>query len=133
MWTIISLILLFTSYLFYYVKKIILLNQFNPSTENLKNSLEHLLKRLRTYLTFYKRSYAILYPVYFCLGLMFGALDSGLDNFLQRLSQPKTIIFLVALSAIFFVCTIWVTNWYLRKLYGNHLDKLKELLEELKS
>jgi len=131
MWTIISLIVLFVSYLFYYVKKIILLNQFNPSTENLKNSIQHLLDRLTTYLNFYKKSYAILYPVYFCLGLLFGALESGLDNFLNRLSQPKTILLLVVMAGVFFVCTIWITNWYLRKLYGNHLDKLKELLNEL--
>jgi uncharacterized membrane protein len=131
MWTIISLIVLFVSYLFYYVKKIILLNRFDSSQENLKNSLQHLLDRLTTYLTFYKRSYAILYPVYFCLGLLFGALEKGLDDFLLRLSQPKTILYLVLLAALFFLMTIWITNWYLKKLYGNHLEKLKELLKEL--
>ena len=110
MWTIISLIILFVSYLFYYVKKIILLNQFNPSTENLKDGLQNLLERLTTYLNFYKRSYAILYPVYFCLGLLFGAMDRGLDDFLQRLSQPKTIIYLVVLAGVFFVFTIWITT-----------------------
>lgn len=132
MWTIISLIVLFVSYLFYYVKKILLLNRFDSSTENLKNSLQHLFDRLTTYLTFYKRSYAILYPVYFCLGLLFGALEKGLDDFLNRLSQPKTIVLLVSLAVVFFFCTVWITNWYLKKLYGNHLDKLKELLNELK-
>ena len=131
MWTIISLLVLFVSYLFYYVKKIILLNQFNPSTENLKNGLQNLLDRLTTYLNFYKRSYAILYPVYFCLGLLYGAMEQGLDEFLQRLSQPKVIIYLIVLAGVFFLFTIWITNWYLRKLYGNHLDKLKELLNEL--
>ncbi len=131
-WTIISLIVLFISYLFYYVKKIILLNQFNPSAENLKNGLQHLLERLTTYLNFYKRSYAILYPVYFCLGILFGAIDQGLDGFLHHMSQPKTILYVVLIAGIFFICSILVTNWYLRKLYGNHLDKLKELLNELK-
>jgi hypothetical protein len=131
MWTIISLLVLFGSYLFYYVKKILLLNQFNPSTENLKNGLQNLLDRLTTYLNFYKRSYAILYPVYFCLGLLYGAMEQGLDEFLQRLSQPKVIIYLILIAGVFFFFTIWLTNWYLRKLYGNHLDKLKELLNEL--
>jgi len=131
MWTIISLIVLFVSYLFYYVKKIVLLNKFDSSTENLKNSLQHLSERLTTYLNFYKKSYAILYPVYFCLGLLFGAMERGIDDFLHRLSQPKTILYLIVLAGIFFVCTILITNWYLKKLYGNHLDKLKELLNEL--
>lgn len=131
MWTLVSLIVLFISYLFYYVKKIILLNQFNSSTENLKDNLTHLLERLTTYLNFYKKSYAILYPVYFCLGLLFGAMERGMDNFILHVSQPKTILTLVALAVIFFLSTIWVTNWYLKKLYGNHLDKLKSLLNDL--
>jgi hypothetical protein len=131
MWTIVSLIVLFVSYLFYYVKKIILLNQFDSSAENLKNSLQHLFNRLTTYLTFYKRSYAILYPVYFCLGILFGALERGMDDFLHHMSQPKTILYLVLLAGVFFICTVLITNWYLKKLYGNHLDKLKELLNEL--
>ncbi|HEU5289594.1 MAG TPA: hypothetical protein VFU05_03050 [Cyclobacteriaceae bacterium] len=133
MWTIVSLIVLFVSYMFYYVKKIMLLNRFDSSKENLKNSLQHLLDRLTTYLTFYKRSYSILYPVYFCLGLLFGALEKGLDDFLYRLSQPKTVLYLVFLAGVFFLFTIWMTNWYLKKLYGNHLDKLKELLKELQT
>ena len=131
MWTIISLIILFISYLFYYVKKIILLNQFDPSSENLKNNLQNLLERLTVYLNFYKKSYAVLYPVYFCLGLLFGALERGMDDFLYHISQPKTILILIAIAGLFFLCTIWITNWYLKKLYGNHLDKLKDLLQEL--
>jgi hypothetical protein len=133
MWTIVSLIVLFVSYLFYYVKKILLLNRFDSSQENLKNSLQHLLERLTAYLTFYKRSYAILYPVYFFLGLMFGAVERGLDDFLHRLSQPKTILYLVFLAGVFFLFTMWITHWYLKKLYGNHIDKLKELLKELQA
>ncbi len=131
MWMIISLLILYVSYLFYYIKKIILLNQFNPSTENLKNSLQHLLERLTIYLNFYKKSYAILYPVYFCLGLFFGAMERGLDDFLHTLGQTKTILYLVLPTGIFFIASIIITNLYLRKLYGNHLDKLKELLNEL--
>lgn len=130
-WTIISLLVLFVSYLFYYVKKIILLNRFNSSADNLKENLQHLLERLSVYLNFYKRSYAILYPVYFILGLLFGALERGMDDFLHHMSQPKTILYVVGLAGIFFLCTMWLTNWYLKKLYGNHIEKLKQLLQEL--
>lgn len=131
MYTIVSLIILFVLYLIYYIKKIILLNEFDPSTETLKSSLQNLLDRLTTYLNFYKKSYAVLYPIYFCLGLLFGALERGMDDFLQHVSQPRTILYLILLAGVFFFTTIWITNWYLKKLYGNHLDKLKELLQEL--
>jgi len=132
MWTTISLLILFVSYLFYYVKKLILLNQFDPATENLKNGLHHLLERLTTYLKFYKRSFAILYPVYFCLGMLFGALEHGeMDIFLQKISQTKTLFYVILFAVLFFFCSVWLTNWYLKKLYGNHLNKLNELLKEL--
>jgi hypothetical protein len=131
MWTLVSLLVLLVSYLFYYVKKIILLNRVDLASENLKDNLMHLLTRLTTYLNFYKKSYAILYPLYFCLGLLFGALERGLDDFVHHLVQPKTMLYLLLLGGLFFLVSFWVTQWYLKKLYGNHLDKLRALLNEL--
>jgi sulfite exporter TauE/SafE len=132
MWTIVSLLVLLVSYLFYYVKKIMLLNRFDPAG-NLKENLLQILDRLTTYLTFYKRSYAILYPVYFLLGLLFGAIERGLDDFLSKVSEPKTLIILIALGVAFFFVSTWITNWYLKKLYGNNIEKLKSLLKDLEA
>lgn len=133
MWTIISLLILFAAYLFYYVKKLMLLGRFDASDGNMKNSLEGLYRKLNVYISFYRKSYAVLYPVYFFLGVFFGALETGLDGFLNRMRDPKTVVLLVALTGAFFVFTFIATNFYLRKLYGNHLTKLKELLDELHS
>lgn len=131
MWTIISMLLLFAAFLFYYVKKLLLLQRFDDSAENIKTNLRHLYERLTLYIIFYKRSYAVLFPVYFCLGILFGVIERGMDNFIDHVSQPKTIIILLVLAAAFFLCTGLITNFYLKKLYGNHLAKLKELLDEL--
>lgn len=131
MWTIISLLVLFMAYLFYYVKKLMLLGRFDSSDGNMKNNLENLYKKLSVYINFYRKSYAVLYPVYFFLGIFFGALDTGIDGFLDRMRDPKTVIVLVTIGSMFFVFTFIITNFYLKKLYGNHLAKLKELLDEL--
>jgi hypothetical protein len=131
MWTIISMLLLFAGFLFYYVKKLLLLQRFDDSADNIKNNLRHLYDRLTLYMSFYKRSYAVLFPVYFCLGILFGAMERGMDNFLDHVSQPKTILILVVLAAAFFFCTGFITNFYLKKLYGNHLTRLKKLLDDL--
>lgn len=131
MWTIISLLVLFVAYLFYYVKKLMLLGRFDASDGNMKSSLENLYQKLSIYINFYRKSYTILYPVYFFLGIFFGALDTGFEGFLGRMQNPKTVILLVLLAGGFFVFTFIFTNFYLKKLYGNHLAKLKELLEEL--
>ncbi|HMV09901.1 MAG TPA: hypothetical protein PK325_03275 [Cyclobacteriaceae bacterium] len=131
MWTIISLLVLFTAYLFYYVKKLLLLGRFDPSGENIKSSLENLHRKLTIYVNFYRKSYTVLYPVYFFLGLFLGALDTGLDGFLNRMRDPKTVITLIGVMGLFFVLGFIATHFYLKKLYGNHLLKLKELLTEL--
>jgi hypothetical protein len=107
------------------------LNQFKPGDDNLKANLEKLTASLGGYLKFYKRSYTILYPVYFGLGLLFGGLETGSDAFFQKLSNPKLIAGLFLLAITFFVVSRYFANWLLKKLYGNHLSKLNSLLQEL--
>ncbi|MBX2969755.1 MAG: hypothetical protein KF803_10330 [Cyclobacteriaceae bacterium] len=132
MWTILSLLVLLISYTLYYVKKIMLLNQYDSSTDNLKANLRHLLDRLDAYMKFYKRSYAILYPVFFVLGLLFGALESGFDRFIHKFENPLYTASFIILSIIFMVGVYTITNWYLKKLYGNHIEKLRTILDDLK-
>ena len=130
-WLIVSLLIMLVSYLFYYIKKITLLRKFDPSSENLKVTLKHLYDRLKIYFSFYKRSYAVLYPVYFILALLFGAIESGFEAFLHKFANFGFLMAFVLISAAFFVLIYRFTDWYLRKLYGDHIDKLQELLNEL--
>lgn len=131
MWTISALLVLLFSYSFFYVKKIILLNQYDPSSENLKANLTHLVHKLDVYIRFYRRSYAILYPVFFALGLLFGAIETGFERFIHKFEDPLYSASFVILSIVFMVGVYSITDWYLRKLYGNHIEKLKSLLREL--
>lgn len=130
-WTSGSMVVLFCLYSFYYYKKLNLLNRFDAN-ENLRANLTHLIESLNGYLKFYKRSYAILYPLYFFLALLFTAIEYGADGFLHRVSKPDVIASLVLFAAIFFACSTWLTKWYLNKLYGNHLKKLEAVLRELR-
>ena len=130
-WTSISFILMCLGATFYYVKKIILLNRFNPANENIRGNLISLIDNLTAYLKFYKRSYTVLYPVYFCLALLFGAIERGAEAFFENLMRPRTIILLTFMTGVLFFLSTWFANWYLKKLYGNHLDKLKNLLSDI--
>lgn len=132
-WTSVSILFLFVVYSFYYIKKILLLNQFQPGDDHLKANLEKLIENMSSYLNFYKRSYTLLYPVYFCLGLLFAALETGSDRFFETMSDPRTILYLLALAGVLYFLSTWFTSWYLEKLYGNHLRKLNLLLQELVS
>jgi hypothetical protein len=130
-WTSISILILFVLYSFYYVKKLRLLNRFYAGNDHLKANLEFLIKNLKGYLRFYKRSYSILYPLYFCLGLLFAAIEQGATGFLNRIMRPEILVTLLAGAIVFFLCSTRLTLWYLKKLYGTHLEKLEKLLKEL--
>lgn len=130
-WTILSLLILLVSYTIYYVKKIILLKQYDPSSENLKDNLKQLIQRLDLFMKFYKTSYAILFPVFFALGLLFGAIETGFDIFIHKFESPLYAFSFFILSIIFMVGVYTITNWYLKKLYGDHIEKLKSLLKEI--
>jgi hypothetical protein len=132
-WTSISILVLFVGYSFYYVKKLLLLANFDPGGGNIRVNLENLIGNLTGYLKFYKRSYTVLYPVYFSLGLLFAALERGTDEFIRIISRPSNITYLIVSASLFFVFSRWLTNWYLKKLYGNHLDKLKALLIDIQA
>jgi hypothetical protein len=130
-WTSISILILFSIYSFYYLKKLRLLNRFDPANDHLKANLQRLIQNLKGYLKFYKRSYSILYPVYFFLGLLFTAIEHGATGFVNKVSRPEIMITLLLGAGLFFICSTWLTSWYLKKLYGNHLEKLEGLLREL--
>lgn len=130
-WISVAILAVFVAYTFYYIKKLMLLNRFGGGDDNLKASLEKLIENLASYLRFYRRSYALLYPVYFLLALLFVGIERGIDEFVNILTKPKTIAYLLFLAGIFFVCSTWLVNWYLKKLYGRHLEKLQNLLNDL--
>jgi hypothetical protein len=130
-WISVSILLIFATYPFYYIKKLMLLHRFNGAHDNLKANLEKLISSLTNYLRFYERSYSVLYPVYFCLVLLFIGIERGLDEFIDSLTQPKTIAFLTFMAGVLFLLNKWVVSWLLKKLYGRHLEKLQGLLNDL--
>lgn len=130
-WTSIAILLMCLAYTIYYIKKIILLNRFDPAKENIRANLVSLIDKLTGYLRFYRRSYTILYPVFFCVGLLFGGLEGGADTFFDHIVKPRTIIYLTIMAVVLYLLSTWLVNWYLKKLYGNHLEKLKSLLNDI--
>jgi hypothetical protein len=132
-WTSISILMLFGVYSLYYVKKLRLLHQFDPGKDHIKANLKTLVGNLKGYLKFYRRSYALLYPIYIFLGLLFTAIEHGATGFLNMISRPNVVITLILGAGLFFLCSTWLTTWYLKKLYGNHLEKLESLLKELEA
>ncbi|HEY9488656.1 MAG TPA: hypothetical protein VIQ51_09995 [Chryseosolibacter sp.] len=130
-WTSICILVLFCGYTIYYIKQLQLLNRFDPGKGHIKANLKRLIQDLKGYLKFYKRSYSVLYPVFFFLGLLFAAIEHGTTGFYHKITRPEVFMILVPGAAAFFILSTSLTSWYLKKLYGNHLEKLEALLREL--
>ena len=134
-WTSISLLLMCLAYSIIYVKKLLFLNRFQALDGNLRDTISLLVQSLTSYIKFYKNSYAILYPVYFMLGILFSVIERGPEGYLEFLSKTSTLIYTLLVAAafagVFFFVSTMGANWYLKKLYGNHLEKLKNILNEL--
>jgi hypothetical protein len=129
-WTSISLLVMCIASTVFYVKKLTILNHVEGINENLHDTISFLIKNLTTYLRFYKNSYTVLYPIYFLLGLVFSLIEKGTD-IAEFLSQRTTLIYLVFMAGLFFLISFWLARWFLKKLYGDHLEKLKSIMQEL--
>jgi hypothetical protein len=128
----IAIVIAFVGYSVYYVKKLMLLQTFEATSGNIRSSLEQLVKSLSSYLKYYRLSFTILYPAYFVLGVILGGLErGGTERFFEILTEKKTLLVIAALAVVFFFSATWLVSWLLKKLYGNHLDKLKALLTDL--
>jgi hypothetical protein len=130
-WTSISLLLMCLASTIYFVKKLSVLSRVQGINDNLHDTVSFLITNLASYVKFYRNSYTVLYPVYFLLGLLFSVLERGTDKFVVFLSEPSTIVYLLFMAGIFFFISTLFARWYLKKLYGDHLEKLKKILDEL--
>ena len=130
-WTSISLLLMCLASTIYFIKKLSVLNRVQRINDNLHDTISFLVTNLTSYVKFYRNSYTVLYPVYFLLGLLFSVLERGTDNFVAFVSRPSIIISLLFMAGLFFFISSWFARWYLKKLYGDHLEKLKKILDEL--
>jgi len=131
-WSFISFLILFIGYIIYYVLQLRLFRDLK-TTQDIRTNLENLVDDLDQYLRYYRLSYSLLYPIFLVLVLAFVILDRGMDNFLDHLKDMKTILYLVFLLGVFLASSLWFANWYLKKMYGNHVDKLRELLSDIDS
>jgi hypothetical protein len=122
----------FLLYMLYYVRKRKLLNDMECVSCEVKSNLQRQLRTLEKYI----RLYLYLGTMFFPLIMIF----TGVILFLYapelKNQEPAVPLwaFVTALSIMAFVLTIpmyFLNKWYMRKLYGQHVDKLKAIVNEM--
>lgn len=123
-------------FMIYYYRKNKLLNGMQCVACQVKSNLELQLGTLEKYVRFYLVAGNVLFPItmlivgYVVIVLYPQRLHSpkllSNDPYVQRIAIIYVIVMAVASVGIFFL-----NKWYVNKLYGRHVRKLKEMLKEL--
>jgi hypothetical protein len=127
-------ILVFTIFLLYLLKRT---NFLESSAESIKSNLEKLHLLLSEFVKRYFQFTMLLIPICVFFSGYLGYLDIkhniNTAIFSNSINLKKFAILFSFIVVIFSVGMFFFTKWYLRKLYGNHLAEMKEMIEQLES
>ncbi|MBC8110397.1 MAG: hypothetical protein H7Y04_04990, partial [Verrucomicrobia bacterium] len=112
----------------YFIYKYKNLRFLQLSGDNLQISLQTTIKKLEAYISFCKKWTYILTPISFFVGGIFGAYKGGDDGFGK---DPVKIAIIFGTLTVLGLLTLPLVKWYIEKLYGIHIKKLKDCLAEL--
>jgi 4-hydroxybenzoate polyprenyltransferase len=121
-------------YIVYYVRKRNLLKQMECVTCEVKSNLQQQVRILEKYIRFYMISGTVLFPftVIFVSAVMFFSSPE-----IQQLRAKEPLSFgyfflaVTIISAVLTVPIYFLNKWYVRKLYGQHAEKLKQIVNEM--
>jgi hypothetical protein len=137
------------AFLFYYYRKNKLLKQMQCVACEVKSNLKTQLFTLEKYVRFYFIAGTILTPLaYFAAGVitLFNAPDAqpvvgdlpieaqtsvSQMPIASHISNHRFFIFFVSMGVVVTVSSYFLNRWLINKLYGQHIQKLKELLHQM--
>jgi hypothetical protein len=137
------------AFLFYYYRKSKLLKQMECVACEVRSNLKQQLGTLEKYVRFYFIAGTILTPLaYFAAGMiiLFNAqeVNSHVVNvsidaqtsvsqmpIAQHISNHRFFVLFLSIGAVLTVGSYFMNRWMIGKLYGQHVQKLKDLLTQM--
>jgi Flp pilus assembly protein TadB len=138
------------AFLFYYYRKNKLLKQMQCVACEVKSNLKTQLFTLEKYVRFYFIAGTILTPLaYFAAGVITlfnapevqpalgnGPFDGAQTSMGQmpiasNITNHRFFIFFVSMGVVVTVGSYFLNRWLINKMYGQHIQKLKELLHQM--
>ena len=118
-------------FVFYFYKKNKLLGQMQCVTCEVRSNLERQLATLEKYVRFYFVFGTVLGPVaYFLTGLIV-LLKYPTQGVAERFTDSMVYIVFVIIGLVITIGSYFLNRWYIKKLYGRHIEKLKALLLQM--
>lgn len=125
--------IIFIPYLIYYIKKYKELKKFYSYHENIKSNLQLLIAQLEKYLSIYFWGSLLLTPVSGFLSgfaILYEMKALGFLLYFDIFSY-STLSMILSFALFLTLLSYPIMKWYIRKLYGQHLERLKDCLKEL--
>lgn len=130
---VIVITVIFIPYLIYYLKKYREFRQFFSYNQNIKSSLKALIAQLEKYLKIYFWGSLLLTPISGFLSgfaILYEMKALGFLLYFDVFSSA-TLSMILSFALLLTLISYPIMKWYIRKLYGQHLEKLKDCLKEL--
>lgn len=127
------IVVIFIPYLIYYIKKYNELRKFFSYHQDIKSSLQLVISQLEKYLNIYFWGSLLLTPVSgFLLGfaILYEMKALGFLIYFDVFSSA-TLSMILSFALLLTLVSYPIMKWYIRKLYGQHVEKLKDCLKEL--
>lgn len=128
------LIFLMTFVLYYLYRRT---NELSDSDRPIKNNLQTLVSLLEEFVKRYFQFTMALLPVCFMFSMILSYVDPveipQIEKFSVKVftSRWQVSVFLGLYMITLAVSVYYFTKWYLKKLYGNYLNELKQYIAEL--
>ncbi len=127
-------LMLFTGVLFmiYYFFKRKLLNQMECVTGEVKTYLKLQVKTLEKYIRLYLVAGTLMFPfVMITAGIIIFLFDPKMQASSPHISFWPFFLLLIVVSFVLTIPMYFLNKWYVRKLYGQHAEKLKKIINEM--
>lgn len=127
------LVFIFIPYFIYYIRKYRELKRFYSYDRDIKTSLKELVTQLEKYLNIYFWGSLLLTPISGFLSgfaILYQMKALGFLVYFDAFSSG-TLSLILSFALLLTLISYPVMKWYIRKLYGQHLEKLKGCLKEL--
>jgi hypothetical protein len=121
------LFLMGVMFMFYYYRKNKLLKEMECVTCEVKSNLERQVTTLEKYIRFYFVAGTLITPVaYFMTGIIVLYKSPGVS-----VSSTWFLAWFIGCGVAITILVYFLNIWYVNKLYGRHVKKLKELLRQM--
>lgn len=124
-------IIIAAGFLFYYYRKNTLLKRMQCTVCDVRSNLQIQLNTLEKYMRLYLIGGTILVPAVLAAFYLLVQYKHILILPLSNISAGLGLVLYVALSVILTVALFFFHRWYIYKLYGRYIQRLKQLLEEM--